>query len=151
VIRLFTRLILVLVILFAVAQFVGPARTNPISDPAKAITRTIAVPHDVQAILDRSCRDCHTNNTTWPWYSHVAPMSWGVIGHVNNGRGSMNLSDWPAGPEEAGDLLDKVCKEVKKGKMPLGQYLWLHDDARLSDTDTKKLCDWSNAAASKLY
>jgi hypothetical protein len=151
VIRLFRRLIVVLVILFAVAQVVGPARTNPASDPAKAITKTIPVPRDVQAILDRSCRDCHTNQTTWPWYAHVAPMSWGVIGHVNDGRGNMNFSDWPAGPEEAGELLDKVCKEVKQGKMPLDQYLWLHDDARLSDAEKKRLCAWSSEAASKLF
>ena len=73
----------------------------------------------VQSILDRSCRNCHSNQTVWPWYSHVAPVSWNVIWHVNDGRGSMNMSDWPAGPEEAADLLDGICDEVKKGKMPM--------------------------------
>ena len=149
--RLFVRAILVLIIMFGIAQFVGPARTNPRTDPAKLITKTIPVPKDVQAILDRSCRDCHTHDTTWPWYSHVAPMSWGVISDVNNGRGNMNFSDWPEGPEEAADLLDKVCKEIKQNKMPLSQYLWLHQDARLSDADKKMLCDWSTAAAGKLF
>ena len=145
--RLFVRLILVLVILLAGAQFVRPARTNPRTDPAKVITKTIAVPPDVQAIIDRSCRNCHTNDTTWPWYSEVAPMSWSVIEHVNHGREHMNFSDWPSGPEEAADLLDSTCKEVKEGRMPHTQYLLLHSEARLSDADKKKLCDWSNAAA----
>jgi hypothetical protein len=149
--RLFKRLIVAGLVVFIVIQFVGPARTNPASDPNKAITKTVAVPRNVQAILDRSCRDCHTNGTTWPWYSHVAPMSWGVISHVNDGRGSMNFSDWPEGPEEAGELLDEVCKQVRQDKMPIDQYLWLHADARLSDADKKALCDWANDAASKLY
>ena len=149
--RLFKRLLIAGLVVFLVIQFVGPARTNPASDPNKAITKTIPVPKDVQAILDRSCRDCHTNNTTWPWYSHVAPMSWGVIGHVNDGRGNLNFSEWPEGPEEAADLLDSICKEVKQGKMPIDQYVWLHGEAKLSADDKTTLCKWADDAAGKLY
>jgi hypothetical protein len=149
--RLFKRLIIVFLVLFIVSQFVGPARTNPVSDPGKAITKTIPVPKDVQAIFDRSCRDCHTNATTWPWYSHVAPMSWGVISHVNEGREHLNFDDWPSGAEEAADLLDSTCKEVRQGRMPHRQYLWLHAEASLSDDDKKKLCAWADDAAGKLY
>jgi hypothetical protein len=149
--RVFTRLILVLLFLFLGAQVVRPARTNPPTDPNKSIYKTIEVPKDVQAVFDRACRDCHSHDTTWPWYSNVAPMSWSVISHVNEGREHMNFSNWPAGPEEAADLLDSSCKEVKQGRMPLGQYLLIHDEAKLTDADKKLLCDWANAAASKLY
>ena len=149
--RLFKRLILIGLVVFVVIQVVRPARTNPPSDPAKAITTRLAVPADVTAVFDRSCRNCHSHQTVWPWYSNVAPISWDVINHVNDGRGSMNWSDWPAGPEEAGELLDAICDEVKKGHMPIPRYTWLHTEARLTDADRKRLCDWSTKAASDLY
>ena len=69
---------------FAGAQFVRPDRTNPPSEPSASLLRH--APPEVSAILERSCRDCHSNETTWPWYSGVAPMSWGVAGHVHDGR-----------------------------------------------------------------
>jgi hypothetical protein len=132
-------------------QFVGPARTNPPSDPEKAMAKHVAVPADVQSILDRSCQNCHSNKTVWPSYSHVAPVSWNVIWHVNDGRDSMNMSDWPSGPEEAADLLDGICKEVKKGKMPMPQYTWMHGEAKLTDADRTRLCQWADKAAGDLY
>ena len=101
---LLKRLILIGLVGFVAIQVVRPARTNPASDPNKALTKRLVVPADVKATLDRSCRNCHSNDTVWPWYSNVAPISWNVISHVNDGRGSMNFSDWPAGPEEAGEL-----------------------------------------------
>jgi hypothetical protein len=148
---LLKRLILIGLVGFAGIQVVRPDRTNPASDPNKALTKRLAVPADVKAILDRSCRNCHSNETVWPWYSNVAPISWNVIGHVNDGRGSMNFSDWPAGPEEAGELLDAICDEVKKGQMPLPQYTWMHSEAKLTDADRKRLCAWATAAAGELY
>lgn len=149
--RLFKRLILAGIVIFLAMQVYRPARTNPASDPNKAMTKHVAVPADVKATLDRSCRDCHSNETKWPWYSNVAPISWNVISHVDDGRGSMNFSNWPAGPEEAADLLDAICDEVKKGHMPIPQYTWMHSEAKLTDADRKRLCDWSSKAAGDLY
>ena len=146
--RLVPRLSVAFVAVLILIQFVGPARTNPTSDPANAMAKHVKVPADV---LDRSCQDCHSNATVWPWYAHVAPVSWQVIHHVNEGRGQMNMSEWPESPEEAADLLDGVCKEVKKGRMPIPQYTWLHAEATLTDADRKLLCDWANKAAGELY
>jgi hypothetical protein len=149
--RLFKRLILVALVVFSIAQFVGPARSNPVTNPARAITKHIAVPPDVKAILDRACWNCHSNQTNWPWYSYVAPMSWSVVAHVNDGRGSMNLTAWPESPEEAAELLDATCDEVKKGDMPLPEYVWLHPEAKLAEADKARLCEWADEAASGLY
>jgi len=80
--------------LFVVAQFVGPAKTNPVSDPSVALESKLQVDPKVETILDRSCADCHSNRTRWPWYANVAPVSWFVIGHVNDGRRDLNLSEW---------------------------------------------------------
>jgi hypothetical protein len=150
--RLFKRLIIVTLVVFIVIQFVGPARTNPVSDPNRAISKHVPVPPDVKTLLDRGCWNCHSNQTVWPAYSYVAPVSWNVIAHVNDGRGSLNFSNWPEGPEEAGELLDAVCDEVvKKRTMPMPQYTWLHPEAKLTDAERKRLCDWANAAAAELY
>jgi hypothetical protein len=78
-------------------------------------------------------------------------MAWNVIGHVNDGRESMNLTDWPEGPEEAAELLDAICDEVKKGHMPLPQYVWLHPEPKLSAEDKTRLCNWTDEVAGSLY
>lgn len=106
---------------------------------------------EVAAILNRSCNDCHSNQTRWPWYSNVAPVSWFVINHVNDGRGDMNFSDWAQySPREQQGMLKQMCREVKSGMMPLGSYLRLHGDATLSGEDVKTLCDWANAESQRL-
>jgi hypothetical protein len=101
-------------------QFIRPARTNPATDPQRTLKAAMAVPPAVSSVLERSCRDCHSNDTVWPWYSNVAPMSWMVIDHVNDGR-----------------------RQTKKGEMPIGSYLLLHRDARLSPDDVQTLCGWT--------
>ena len=111
-------------------QFVRPARTNPASDPSAALAARVQVPADVAAILDRSCRDCHSNDTRWPWYTNVAPVSWWVIDHVNHGRSHFNFSEWAKyNSEEQQKLLKQACELSRKGEMPLPSYLLMHDAA----------------------
>ena len=148
--RILKRTLLTLVAALVVAQFVGPSRTNPPTDAAKTLHSRTPIPADVDAILTRSCRNCHSNETRWPWYAHVAPMSWSVISHVNEGREHLNLSEWTHTPEEGADLLDSVCKEVRRGTMPIASYTWIHRSAILSDADKKTLCRWTADAADAL-
>jgi len=137
---------IVLAICFAAAQFVTERRTNPPSDPAQSIDKIVNVPQDVQAILTRACADCHSNQTEWPWYSHVAPTSWFVVGHVNNGRRHINFSTWVRPGHEPVDSIDRLkamCREVQSGGMPLTSYKLIHWSSWLSADDVKRLCDWS--------
>src|SRR3954467_1302751 len=75
-------------------QFFGPVKSNPAIDNRQTLQAHAQVSPEVNAILDRSCNDCHSNATRWPWYSNVAPVSWFVIDHVNDGRDNLNLSEW---------------------------------------------------------
>src|ERR1044071_9091520 len=101
----------VLAALFGALQFVRPARTNPPVDESRTIAAHLSVTPEVAAILDRSCNDCHSNVTRWPWYSNVAPVSWFVVDHVNVGRSEMNFSDWAQYPtRQQGGLLKEICK-----------------------------------------
>ena len=108
----------------------GRDHTNPpvVAEPAwdHPATRTLAV---------RACFDCHSNQTKWPWYSHVAPMSWLVQSHVDEGRGILNFS---AGADGLGEA-DEAAEEVLEGSMPPRSYTLLHPEARLSTAERDAL------------
>ena len=90
---------------------------------------------ETRAVARRACMDCHSNETTWPWYSNIAPISWLVQRDVDKGRKTLNFSDWEA--DNMGS--ETMVPAVKKGKMPFPPYLILHPDARLSDADKATL------------
>jgi hypothetical protein len=139
-------LVLIGFCLFVVAQFVGPAKTNPVSDPSLALETKLQVDPKVESILNRSCADCHSNRTRWPWYTNVAPVSWFVIGHVNDGRRDLNLSDWGNyDKRKQTTRLNQMCELVKTGVMPLSSYTPLHPGSKLSGDDVKALCEWTGS------
>ena len=130
--------------LFAGAQFIGPARTNPPVVGGQSIESHVRMTPEVAGLLERSCADCHSNRTDWPWYSNVAPASWFVVDHVEHGRRHLNFSEWARFDDaERGEMLDQICFEAKKGAMPLDSYTLLHRDARLSPADVNTLCEWA--------
>jgi Haem-binding domain len=140
-----------LVVIFIAVQFSRPARTNPSVDESQTIFARTQMPPQVSAILDRSCVDCHSNKTVWPWYSHVAPVSWLVVDDVNGGRHMMNLSEWGRlDPDRQGKKLRQICDEVTDGSMPLWFYTPLHSGSKLSPADVKTLCDWTSAERDRL-
>jgi hypothetical protein len=119
----------------------GPVKTARSSAPLMAGAGATS---EVAGIFERSCQNCHSERTEWPWYSYVAPLSWLIEGDVHNGRSHMNLSDWGAYTEEQQvELLTKMGVDVRNHRMPLPQYLKLHPQARLSDDDVVRLYTWA--------
>lgn len=144
-------LVVVIVCLFAAAQFKRPARTNPLIDHSQAIEAHTQMKPEVASILERSCNDCHSNRTAWPWYTNVAPVSWFVTEHVDDGREEMNFSEWGLYNRRTRETrLQAICEEVESGAMPLSSYLPLHPHAKLSPEDKKALCDWAEAERARL-
>ena len=140
-----------LAVLFAVAQFIRPARTNPAIDESRTLQAQAHLTPPVAAIFERSCNDCHSNKTTWPWYSNVVPISWYLTDHVNEGRRELNFSDWARYPPHRADIkLDNICQEVKNGSMPIRSYALLHPRAKLSPDDVKPICDWTRSEQQRL-
>lgn len=92
-----------------------------------------------EALARRACFDCHSNETRWPWYSNVAPISWRVQKHVDEGRAKLNFSDFRPGNEEVGEAAGEAAETVQKGEMPLQDYLLAHADARLTEAEKKEL------------
>jgi hypothetical protein len=132
-------------------QLVRPDRANPPVDPARSVVAAAHVPPNVAAILERSCYDCHSNETRWPWYSNVAPVSWFVSDDVAEGRRQLNFSEWSDYPaDEAAARLLYVGAVVRSGAMPLPKYLRVHPEARLSEADVEAVTRWvetENASA----
>ena len=128
------------------AQLIRPAKTNPVTDQSMALESHVKVDPKVEAILEKSCADCHSNHTRWPWYSNVAPVSWFVIGHVKDGRRDLNLSEWGNyDKRQQSQRLSQMCDLAKAGAMPLSSYTPLHSGSKLTQEDVRVLCDWTES------
>lgn len=128
-------------IAFLAAQFYQPARTNPPSDPAASFEAVVKPPASAASVIARSCRDCHSNQTGWPWYSRVSPVSWLVASDVKEGRARLNFSQWNLyGPEMSKLRIRAICDAAAKGDMPPKYYTPMHPQARLKEPDVAALC-----------
>ena len=135
-------ILLGLLVAIVAIQFVPVDRANPPVDEALELD----APPEVQAILERSCYDCHSNRTSWPFYSYIAPISWLVAHDVEEGREEMNLSEWYAMPAQRQiKLRHEIADEVLEEEMPLPIYLITHSDARISENQKQLLKEWSGA------
>ena len=115
-------------------------RTNP------PTTAGLDAPPEVASVLRRACFDCHSNETRWPWYARVAPVSWWIVSDVDEGRAELNFSEWGALPAEkrerrAGQVLD----EIESDAMPPKSYRRLHGDAAVSAEELVLLRRWAEA------
>jgi len=143
--------IVALALLLLGSQVVRPAKTNPEIDQSRTLQSHAQMSSEVAAILKRGCGDCHSNETTWPWYSEVAPVSWFMIDHVNHGRRHLNFSDWTRyDGQEADELLGDIAKTVRAGAMPLSSYTLLHPEARLTQAERNAIIDWAQAERTRL-
>lgn len=117
---------------FVIAQFIplAGAKTNPpvIAEPQWNNEQT-------QVLVERSCYDCHSNETNWPWYSNVASVSWLVIHDVNEGRAALNFSTWGQGESE----VEEAAETVSDRTMPPRSYFITHPGARLSEQERNQL------------
>lgn len=128
-------------VLFVALQFIPVERTNP------PVTGLVDAPEDVLTTLRRSCWDCHSNETEWPWYAYVAPMSLRVSQHVWMGREHVNFTEWDGyDAEERDESYEEIAKEIDRGGMPLKDYLLVHRNAKLTTSDRERLVSWAESA-----
>jgi hypothetical protein len=119
-------------------QFVPVDRTNP------PVEGAVSAPAEVESVLRRACYDCHSNETNWPWYSHLAPISWLTAHDVHEGRDALNFSTWSALDRRAQlEAIGKSWEEVQDHDMPPWYYLPLHWNAHLSSEDRAVVRGWS--------
>lgn len=143
-----TRTLKSLFALAAVAVFIGQVG---IGQRADIKPRSLQVPVLFNAeparVLVRACGNCHSNSTEWPWYSHVAPVSWWIERHVREGRERLDFSQWETySPRERRDRLESICGLISTGRMPPRLYTSMHPEAKLTETDKKEVCAWVKEA-----
>lgn len=128
------------VVVVAAAQLIRPSHANPATDPSHTIQAQLGTASGLVAVLDRSCRDCHSNATVWPGIAQIAPLSWLMASSVSQGRKVVNFSEWTTySPERQHALLTESCKAVQAGKMP-GAYTLVRPETKLSPQDIETIC-----------
>jgi hypothetical protein len=120
------------------AQLVPIDRTNP------PVESDVKAPPEIDRSLRVACYDCHSNETVWPWYSHVAPISWLLAYDVKEGRAELNFSTWQLYDDKKQQKkLKEIVETVNDGEMPSWYYVIIHREARLADKDRQALVAWA--------
>jgi hypothetical protein len=128
----------------AAIAFAALIQVAPVTRDNPPVKTEVSAPPKVKSILVRSCYDCHSNRTVWPWYSFVAPVSWLVAKDVRNGRREVNFTDWPFFDQDAQEhILSHIVKQMQRRSMPLPIYLTMHPKAHLTEADRRTLIDWA--------
>ena len=149
--KTFKRLLAGLGAIFMALQFTNAPRTNPPVAPGHDLMAANPPPAEIAARLRASCYDCHSDETRWPWYSHVAPVSWLVASDVKAGRERLNFSEWPHDlPQRAAKRLSRISEELDYHDMPPGKYTLMHPEARLTTDQRRALIAWADAEAARL-
>ncbi|MBS1729418.1 MAG: heme-binding domain-containing protein [Bacteroidetes bacterium] len=137
------KILLFLLIVFIAIQFFRPEKNVSTSISENDITRVYPVPENVQQILSRSCNDCHSNNTQYPWYAEIQPVAWYLADHIKDGKDELNFSEFGSYRIARQNKKMKECiKELKEGEMPLKSYTLIHTSSKISETDKQAIISW---------
>ena len=137
------KIIVGLLTLLILIQFILVDKTNPPVDVNNDFITVTKARAEIAAVLKNACYDCHSNETKYPWYFNVAPVSWWAKDHVNDGRKHLNYSIWNSyNKERQNHKLEEMYSEVEEDEMPLSSYTIMHGDAKLTDEQKAALTEW---------
>ena len=136
--------LLVLLVVFALIQFIRPAKNRSTGEELTTdITRIYAIPNDVQTILKNACYDCHSNNTQYPWYVNIQPVGWFMAGHIKNGKKELNFNEYGTySSKRQRNKLKRMKEQIEENKMPLSSYTLIHREARLTANQKEQITRW---------
>ncbi|MEH6656679.1 heme-binding domain-containing protein [Leeuwenhoekiella marinoflava] len=141
------RLLILALIALIVIQFIPVEKNEGGYESLNVFVAETKPSDEVAAILKSACYDCHSNQTVYPWYSNLAPASFYLADHVDNGKRHLNFSAWDAYSTKRKDhKLDELIEEVEAGEMPLESYTLIHSEATLDAAQTEALVNWVKAA-----
>lgn len=140
------KIFLGLLIILVVIQFFRPQKNISTAVSPNDIAQHFALPENVQGILKKSCYDCHSNNTSYPWYNNIQPVAWWLANHVNDGKHELNFSEFAGyAPKKQYLKLKSTVNEIKEGGMPLDSYLWIHKNAILTSDQKATITNWADS------
>ena len=146
------RILLILLALVIIIQFI-PANLPEVSqDNPNDLFANNVVPENIEKLIRTSCYDCHSNETVYPWYSYVSPVSFLISRDTKKGRRHLNFSEWEKLDSiEKSEALDEIAEEVEEGEMPMKIYPIMHSNAKLSDADRHAIEQWAQEMAEALF
>ncbi len=135
-----------LLVCLVIIQFIRPAKNSNPVDASKQITAAATVPENVNVILKKACNDCHSNNTTYPWYSNIQPVYFWLNNHIKEGKREINFDEFATYRlRRQYHKMEELIEQVKEGEMPLSSYTLIHKDAKLTDAEKATLTEWATS------
>jgi hypothetical protein len=143
--------LIILAVILLLIQLIRIDKTNPNVDPAKDFIAINNPSPEIAKMIKTSCYDCHSNESKYPWYSNIAPISWYLKNHINEARGRVNFSEWGDYPaNKISRKLEACSEDVTEGEMPLGSYTLMHSNANLNSEQVKILSEWFKEESEKI-
>ena len=145
------KILLFLLIALIIIQFIHPEKNKADGTQPNFIGNVFPVPEKVSGILAKACNDCHTNNTSYPWYTNLQPVHWWLNDHINDGKKELNFDDYKGRSLRFQyHKMEEIAEQVKEGEMPLNSYTWIHKDAKLTEEEKKELINWADGIRDSL-
>ena len=140
------RVGLILLVCLVVIQFIRPAKNRNTVEANKQITAVAPMPNNVNQILQKACYDCHSNNTTYPWYSNIQPVYFWLNDHIKEGKRELNFDEFASYRlRRQYHKLEEIINEVKEDEMPLSSYTWIHKNAILKTEEKDAIINWATS------
>jgi len=143
---------LIIILLIVIIQLVPNQKPEVVLSNENDLIYNNKIPESVENILRTSCYDCHSNESKYPWYSYIAPVSWLVVRDIKVGREELNFSEWESQSKmDKAKNIDKIIDEVSDEQMPMSIYTLIHSDAKLSADKRQQIADWADSYAESLF
>lgn len=150
--KVFKLISLILLLILVAIQFIPNDKPEVVLTNENDLIYNNQLPEHINVMLKESCYDCHSNETAYPWYSYVAPVSWLVVRDIKLGREELNFSHWESQSKmDKAKNLDKIIDEVTDENMPMPIYTIMHASAKLSDEDRHVIAEWADSYAESLF
>ena len=141
------KIVIIALIVLLIGQLFQPPLNSGNALSSTDIYHAVTVQDSIRNMLQAACFDCHSNHTNYPWYSKVTPVNWWLNHHIEEGKRELNFSTFAKGSfKRKSKKLEETAEQVKKHEMPLDSYLWIHRDARLTESQRKMIVDWALSA-----
>lgn len=137
------KVLLALLAFFIIAQAIRPAKNAGNATGPRDITSVVTVPDSIMGVLQKSCYDCHSDHTVYPWYDQITPVNWWVDQHIKDGKRELNFTTFGEYPvKKMVRKIEEIGETIEKEEMPLPSYLWMHGDAKLSSSERTAIINW---------
>ena len=138
------KILPILVSVLVLVQFIRPAKNNGNADGDADVTHSVTITPEIKSILEKSCYDCHSNHTVYPWYYNFQPVAGWMAHHVDEGKDELNFSEFDTYKlKRKIHKLKEIVEQIKEDEMPMSSYLITHKDAKLSEEQKNKLMQWA--------